>query len=399
MPKNKVRPLCVGALGVLCCSAIVMWPIQSERELDLRPQTTIAEDEEPGMLADLDLSPDGRRFATLKRLPSEDYCPVVFRLCDTHTGTAIRLATMAVERRCFSPQEIRPPWFSPDGSLVSIVIRSKAGGGEIVFYAAEDGAIVHRIPLGGQGYVGVVSLAHASAQRVAVERQSGFLQGRKKILLWDLETESIVREFYAKPGTSRLVLSPDGKRYLTSRIDRRDGGDYAGELRCAETGELIAELPGHESPPIVFAFSPDGSKLVTAGPDGIAAMWDAAYGDRIASLAPYPGKDAHVTAAVFSLEGDRLLTGYSRKAVVLPVECTQRWLHLLWQDLIPSVLIGRALAETTAKLWDVKTGELLRSFGWHRGVRAAGFHSGGRQIVTLDRRGAVRWWNTADLRH
>ena len=79
------------------------------------------------------------------------------------------------------------------------------------------------------------------------------------------------------------------------------------------------------------AFSPDGTRILTASWDKTAKLWDAASGKLLASFAHQDG----VWHAAFSPDGARILT---------------------------------ASADKTAKLWDAASGELLASFAHQQGV-------------------------------
>ncbi|MBX0330517.1 hypothetical protein K2Z83_22945, partial [Oscillochloris sp. ZM17-4] len=53
------------------------------------------------------------------------------------------------------------------------------------------------------------------------------------------------------------------------------------------------------------AYSPDGTRIVTASLDGTAKVWDAASG---AALATLQGHTSGVTSAAFNPQGDRIVT-------------------------------------------------------------------------------------------
>ena len=64
-------------------------------------------------------------------------------------------------------------------------------------------------------------------------------------------------------------------------------------------------LRGHEGYVSPAAFSPDGSRIVTASTDKTARIWDIATSREIAVLL---GHSYHVQSAAFSADGSRIVT-------------------------------------------------------------------------------------------
>ena len=65
------------------------------------------------------------------------------------------------------------------------------------------------------------------------------------------------------------AFSPDGSRIVTA------SSDNTARIWDAASGKEIAVLRGHEASVDSAAFSPDGSRIVTASEDNTARIWDA----------------------------------------------------------------------------------------------------------------------------
>ena len=118
----------------------------------------------------------------------------------------------------------------------------------------------------------------------------------------------------------------------------------------AATGKALATLEGHTARVTSAAFSPDGTRVVTASWDNTARLWDAATGKALATLAGHTGS---VTSAAFSPDGTRVVT---------------------------------ASGDNTARLWDAATGKALATLAGHTdcghgGGVQPGRHAGGHGVA------------------
>jgi WD40 repeat protein len=96
-------------------------------------------------------------------------------------------------------------------------------------------------------------------------------------------------------GLWAYTFSPDGTRLASA------GEDRTARLWDPATGALLATCRGHTSKVLGVAFRPDGARLVTASADGTVRQWDAATGREVEP--PYDRHSGEVAAAVYSPDG------------------------------------------------------------------------------------------------
>jgi WD40 repeat protein len=161
-------------------------------------------------------------------------------------------------------------------------------------------------------------------------------------------------------------------------------------------------LKGHRDSGQVsgVAFSPDGSRLVSASHDGTVKVWDAATGQ---TLATFPGVGP-IHSAALSPDGTQLATGGHEVVKVREVETGRELLSLqghtgeVWN--VAFSPDGKRLASTgtdgTTRIWNTATGWEERSF------KAAGgrwdclaVSPDGARIAVADQARTVKIWDLA----
>lgn len=180
-------------------------------------------------------------------------------------------------------------------------------------------------------------------------------------LLFTLEgfTERMVDDYFR--GLYSVSFSPDGSRLATG------GADGFAHIWDVVTGERLLAIDAHD--PAVHTgfviygtaaarFSPDGSRLVTAGSDGWVRVWDAQTGEELLS---FMANEAGVRDVTYSADGQLLATGSEGE---------------------------------TAGIWDAFTGEKLFSLPGHpTRVSALAFNPDSTLLATTGFGGFVRVWS------
>jgi WD40 repeat protein len=231
--------------------------------------------------------------------------------------------------------------------------------------------------------------------------------------LWDIETLSLVKQWpsgdtCAGESVRDAAFSPDGTRIVAA------GDDSTARMFNADTGAMVFEYRGHEGPIWRVAFAPDGRRFATASLDGEARVWDATIRQENVALV-LRGHRGRVRTAVFSPDGRHVATGAfddsDRTARVWDAESGDL-LAIIPAGQVQTVAFspdGSRLATATqdtnrAGIWDWRrcTPEghavCLDGSEMQHGNRVmdVGFSPDGRLIVTASRDGRASIWSLED---
>jgi WD40 repeat protein len=195
------------------------------------------------------------------------------------------------------------------------------------------------------------------------------------------------RELAAMALTSAPVNPEQAVRDAVQATRFERSPAVANVLRTTLLGMRVrAVLPAGGKPVGDVDFSPDGTRLVVAGGDGIARIYRASDGKHLRDL----HHGSALSAAVFSPDGTKIATAGDDSAARLWDARSGALLHLLRHGgPVTSATFsrdGRLLATTsedkTARVWDVSTGHLLQRLEHPGGVRSASFSGDGKLLVT-----------------
>ena len=187
--------------------------------------------------------------------------------------------------------------------------------------------------------------------RLVSESSDGVVQ------LWSVDAGTPVRVF---ERNSEAVLdatfSPDGTQVLS-------GSGDAGTLRLwdADTGTIDLTFASHPEAIFSLAFSPNGQYVLSgSGQSGTLQLWDAKTGQRIRQFTGTSKDATYVFSVAFSPDGRYALSGTD---------------------------------DMCAHLWEVETGELIRTFDGHTGlVIAVAFSPDGQYVLSGSSDMKVQLW-------
>jgi WD40 repeat protein len=265
--------------------------------------------------------------------------------------------------------------------------------------AALDKLPVEVVPQTGHS-VSIYSVAFSPDGRLA-------LSGSDALALWDVATGTKLRNFGWNIGTSwSVAFSPNGRFVLSS------GENSTLTLFEAETGKELRSFSGHTGQVHSVAFSPDGRFALSGSRDGTLKLWDVATGKELRS---FSGHTDWVWSVAFSPDGLFALSGSVDGLLKLWDVATgeELWSFSGHTNSVHAVAFSPdgnfALSgslDKTVRLWDVATGKELRSFGTHTGmVRSVAFSPDGRfalsgscgefdaKVKLLCIKGAAKLWD------
>ena len=239
------------------------------------------------------------------------------------------------------------------------------------------------------------------------------------IKLWDPATDQPIRSWAAGRIVNVLAFHPDGTRLAST------GDDRTVTLWDAATGQPIRTLAGHTRPIYELAFSPDGKTLASSSTDGTIKVWDIAADSPVRTLPDHRADSAGGLA--FSPDGKTLASAGGGEAAIrlwdvatgqrvrsftvagpagsdsksLP-GMRQAQVQRYWKPIAFSPdgkILAAGACDGTIQLWDAAAGSLVRPLRNHHEldlVSALTFSPDGKTLASTRRTGRqVELWNPA----
>ena len=181
-------------------------------------------------------------------------------------------------------------------------------------------------------------------------------QGEGELMLWNIDTGDMIRQFNTTQDVTRIAFSIDGQRAITSSAFHTSL-----TLWDVETGEVIRRFPYTESV-LNVVFGPSDTTVISSSMDGMVVVWDVETGTIIRR---YQGHTGGVWGLALSPDGQQLVSSDDNGAIIL---------------------------------WDFESGKTLRRFqGPRLGVYGITFSLDGDVAFSTSLDGSLVQWRVADL--
>ncbi len=223
------------------------------------------------------------------------------------------------------------------------------------------------------------------------------------VKIWELYTGKEIATLQGhKDAVNDVVYNPKDQNMLaTAGFDRRV------LLWVVGNGETYDELGSHGWQALHLAFSPDGSRLASAGAAGDAKIWNVKSKGMICKLSDpkLDNERAHyfqIDQIRFNPEGDYVVTSSQDHTAKIWRASDGHLVKVFEHESIVfdaqfNPCDGRtvitASSDNTAKIWEVSSGNLLQTLTGHtQPLSAARFDRVGRRIATASWDGTTKIW-------
>jgi len=274
------------------------------------------------------------------------------------------------------------------------LVTASATGETTLWTLGETGPATptHRLSLPGAG--AATARLSRDGRRVVVADHLG-----QTALVFDADSGALVRRLGPHTGAGKLWsvdVTADGARVVTA------GHDSTAVIWDVATGERLATLAGHAQRVVYVSLDPAGERVVTASLDRTARVWNARTGETLAILAEH---SAQVTSACFDHRGERLATTSSdRTARVWSGGRVEQILEGHTRDVMLSAfspddrILATAGADERVILWDVASGRILLDETRHADEVSGLAFAGRDRLLSAGADGQLLVWDVAQER-
>ena len=217
--------------------------------------------------------------------------------------------------------------------------------------------------------------------------------------LWDLRNraEALVFEGHTN-WTWTTDISPDGTTMASGAgpldypsPENVPSLDTSVHLWDAETGEVKATLAGHLDTVDSVHFIADGSQILSAAWDGSIRRWDTATGEELQMYVHVPEDWEDIASAAEQIDTSIVVA----EAAQIANRGERKVREVFMIDLLPGgEQFVSASAHGTVKLWDLESGDVIRTFVGHEsGVNGVNISPDGKLMLTASSDKTIRLWD------
>lgn len=214
---------------------------------------------------------------------------------------------------------------------------------------------------GGVKQFSVAFTPEASLKYLASGGEDGYVR------IWNWQTKSLAKNKLDHQGADPTRSAVRSLSYAPSGTGEFASAGFDGKIRFYRLNGTVDTRDAYGRKALRVAYSPDATRLVSAGSDGefgSARIWDVKSGTSRVLV----GHKDYVVSASWSADGRRIVTGGG----------------------------GR---DKSVNLWDADSGRLLASFAGHQeDVEAVAFFPGGNRLISASEDRTIRVWDIAEKR-
>jgi WD40 repeat protein len=185
------------------------------------------------------------------------------------------------------------------------------------------------------------------------------------VRIWNVQTRELAKSKLDHQGADPARATVRSLSYAPSGSGEFVSAGFDGKIRFYRTSGTIEAKDAYGRKALHVAYSPDGTRVVTAGSDaelGSAKVWDVKSGTSRLLV----GHKDYVVSASWSADSKRIVTGGG----------------------------GR---DKSVNLWDADSGRLLASFSGHQeDVEAVAFFPGGSRLISASEDRTIKVWDIAE---
>ena len=248
--------------------------------------------------------------------------------------------------------------------------------------------------------------------RVGYSRSVALSPDGKNIAIVSYEFVKVMRaetnyEHTAFSGHNGQVVcaafSPDGK-YIVSGAGGDLRRDFSIRVWNTKTGKVLKIFEGHTENVNSVAFSPDGKRIISASYDQTIRIWDIETGKEQRSLM---GKYPFIQSANFSLDGKKIVASlaYTNEGGAVSIrdaESGNEQANLPEAPMCSYSIFSKNGEQVisaiwdTIKLWDIKTGKVLKIFEGHtENVNSVAFSPDWQYLVSASDDNTIIVWSVS----